>query len=121
MVKKELTSGAEVPEDRSHTNLKPNGQQEDYVVLSPEERAKGFVRPVRRTYLHVGINPIMDGNILVKPGNRGCGTVTTMSISIAETYARDPKFYDGTFCCACGEHRPLNEFYWAGTNEMVGS
>jgi len=30
------------------------GQQKAYVVLSAEERAKGFVRPVRRSYKHVG-------------------------------------------------------------------
>lgn len=30
------------------------GLQNDYVILAPEERAKGFVRPVRRTYVHVG-------------------------------------------------------------------
>src|SRR4051794_38768142 len=52
--KQELVSGAPVPEDRSHTELKSNGQQKDYVVLTPEERAKGFVRPVRQKYQHVG-------------------------------------------------------------------
>lgn len=31
-----------------------NGQHEAYWVLSEEERAKGFVRPVRRSYRHVG-------------------------------------------------------------------
>lgn len=30
------------------------GQHEVYLVLSDEERAKGFVRPVRRAYVHVG-------------------------------------------------------------------
>ena len=28
--------------------------QKAYVVLTEAERAKGFVRPVRRTYVHVG-------------------------------------------------------------------
>jgi hypothetical protein len=78
--------------------------QKGYVVLSAEERAKGFVRPVRRTYLH---------NV--------CGTTTTMGTALAETYARDPKFYDGTFCCHCRGHKPLNEFVWVGTNEQLGS
>lgn len=32
-------------------------QSEVYLVLSEEERAKGFVRPVRRTYIHVGLKP----------------------------------------------------------------
>jgi hypothetical protein len=32
----------------------PTPQAEVYLVLSDEERAKGFVRPVRRSYIHVG-------------------------------------------------------------------
>jgi hypothetical protein len=94
----ELTDGVPVPEDRSHTKLKPNGQQEGYIVLSPEERAKGFVRPVRRTYIH-----------------EACGSTTTMGQSLAETYARDPWFYSGTFCVRCGKHFPVGEvgqFVW---------
>lgn len=52
----------------------------------------------------------------------GCGTVTTMGQSIAETYARDPKFYGGTFCCGCGKHFPVEEFVWTdGSGERVGS
>lgn len=116
-----LTDGSPVPEDHSHTELRPDGQQKGYVVLTDEERAKGFVRPVRRTYIHVGINPTMRGHVLVKTGERGCGTRTSMGLAIAETYAREPKFYSGTFCVTCCEHRPLNEFVWEGTNEQVGS
>lgn len=37
--------------------LGPDGQQRTYLVLSAEERAKGFVRPVRHSYKHVGIRP----------------------------------------------------------------
>ena len=98
-----LADGTQVyPE---HRNIKPEtGQQAGYVVLAEEERAKGFVRPVRDTYTH-----------------NNCGTDTTMSQTIAETYARDPKFYSGTFCCGCRTHRPLGEFVWKGTNEIVGS
>ena len=32
----------------------PDPQCEVYLVLSEEERAKGFVRPVRHSYVHVG-------------------------------------------------------------------
>lgn len=103
--KQQLVSGAPRPADDSHTELKENGQQKDYVVLSPEERAKGFVRPVRRSYIHTV-----------------CGGDTRMSQEIAETYARDPKFYSGTFCCACGKHFPLDQFVWKDApNEQVGS
>lgn len=33
---------------------KPDGQYKDHYVLCENERAKGYVRPVRETYLHVG-------------------------------------------------------------------
>lgn len=82
--------------DRNDPGLKeiqPGGQQAVYLVLSDQERAKGFVRPVRQKYTHVA-----------------CGTVTTMGLAIAETYARDPKFYGGTFCCHCGKHFRLEHF-----------
>lgn len=103
--KQELVSGAPVPEDRGHVELKQNGQQKDYVVLSPEERAKGFVRPVRRSYIH-----------------KVCGNDTRMSQAIAETYARDPYFYSGTFCCACSSHFPLQQFVWKDNpDQQVGS
>lgn len=108
-----LVDGSPVTAD--HRELKENGQQRDYVVLSAEERARGFVRPVRRSYTHVGIDPVMDGCVLIKVGKNGCGCVTTMSLPIAETYARDPKFYSGTFCIGCGKHFPVGEngeFVW---------
>jgi hypothetical protein len=93
------------PETPDHREIDPEtGMQKGYIVLTAEERAKGFVRPVRRTYLH-----------------KVCWTTTTMALSIAETYARDPGFYSGTFCCRCREHRPLTEFVWEGTDEQVGS
>jgi hypothetical protein len=78
--------------------VKHNGQHESYYVLCDSERAKGFVRPVRRTYIH-----------------DKCGTVTTMGQALAETYARDPYFYGATFCCYCGSHFPVGEsgqFHW---------
>ncbi len=103
--RKTLSDGTQIyPE---HRRLKEDGQQEGYVVLAEEERAKGFVRPVRRTYVH-----------------EKCGAATTMSLSIAETYARDPFFYSGTFCVACGTHFPVGAhggFVWAGTSEKVGT
>lgn len=100
-----LTDGSPVTAD--HRELKPNGQQKGYVVLSEVERAKGFVRPVRHSYRHLV-----------------CGVVTTMGTALAETYARDPTFYSGTFCCGCGAHFPVGEdgqFVWSGTDEKVGS
>lgn len=98
-----LTDGSPVTPD--HREINPTtGQQKGYVVLSEAERSKGFVRPVRTSYVH-----------------RKCGTLTTMSRALAETYARDPKFYSGTFCVGCREHFPVAEFVWAGSNEELGS
>jgi len=77
------------------------------VVLSAEERAKGFVRPVRRSYVHTR-----------------CGGVTKMGLALAETYAREPGFYSRTFCAVCRVHFPVGadgEFTWAGTAELVGT
>jgi hypothetical protein len=91
-----LTDGSPVTAD--HREIKANGQQKAYVVLSDAERARGFVRPVRRTYVH-----------------QKCGVATTMGQALAETYARDPEFYSGTFCCGCGSHFPVGEngeFVW---------
>ncbi len=90
-----------------HLEPKANGQQKDYVILTAAERAKGFVEPVRRTYLHLK-----------------CGSTTTMGTALAETYARDPAFYSGTFCCACSNHFPVGEageFVWDGTTQKVGT
>ncbi len=80
------------------------GQHASYWILTKEERAKGFVRPVRLTYKH-----------------ETCGTVTTMSRAIAETYARDPGFYGSTFCVKCRAHFPVAEFTWRDSDEKVGS
>ena len=106
MIDTTLTDGSPVTPD--HRDLNPaTGQQKAYVVLSENERAKGFVRPVRTAYLH-----------------ETCGTVTTMGLALAETYARDPSFYSGTFCVGCRAHFPVGaagEFTWEGTTDKVGT
>ena len=78
----------------------PVRQHSKYLVLSEEERAKGFVRPVYRAYIH---------------HDPECGEVTTMGVTLCETYARNPSFYGATYCCGCGMHRPVGkegEFTW---------
>ena len=153
--------------DRNDPNLHEvgeNGQQKAYLVLSEEERAKGFVRPVRTTYIHRGRKVEKEGTIepledhlndsnrqyydrdkgyvafLKYPEHReplvgkfikqedldafnspknfvgGCGASTRMNTALAETYARDPKFYGATFCVGCGKHLPVNEFVWEEGN-----
>jgi len=98
-----LTDGSPVTDD--HREINPTtGQQKGYVVLCGAERKKGFVRPVRQSYVH-----------------KTCGVTTSMGLALAETYARDPQFYSGTFCVHCRTHFPLDQFVWSGTNEVLGS
>lgn len=91
-----------------HREINPaTGQQKGYVVLAEEEVAKGWVRPLRHSYKHLK-----------------CGTVTTMGQTIAETCARNPFFYSGTFCVSCRAHFPVGEdgeFVWRGTDQKVGT
>jgi hypothetical protein len=99
-----MTDGSPERTDNYREIDPATGQQKGYVALCPTERAKGFVRPVRQVYIHLP-----------------CGTETHMGLALAETYARDPGFYSGTFCCNCRAHFPLDQFIWKGTNEKVGS
>ncbi len=76
-----------------------------YLVLSEQERAKGFIRPLRRSYRHTT-----------------CGAVTTMSQALAETFARQPSFYGATYCVTCQRHAPVSEFVWDDqTGSALGS
>lgn len=181
------------PEEARNSGTRADGQQNKYAVLSDEERAKGFVRPVRRSYKHVGVRPthartralsddeakryeqfgyvayesypcsqIVDANgptpecgypadnerhddqsptfchsYQSRDGSSttgrywtvaqlasGCGTVTTMGEKIAETYARNPNFYSGTFCVGCHTHLPIGEageFVWIDDGTRVGT
>lgn len=136
------------------TSLQSSGQQVDYLVLSDEERSKGFVRPVRKTYLHTGMRPNAETRDLnaeelalyadqkyvryeeypkddstASVGrfwtqaelDSGCGgSQTTMGLELAETYARNPRFYGSTFCCSCRTHFPVAEFKWLD-GQTVGS
>jgi hypothetical protein len=145
----------------------PIEQHEVYLILSDEERAKGFVRPVRTSYRHVG--PAGSRSCAVDCGEectghslrdltdeersqqsygyvkfeeyqgegsvtgrywtqeqldavgKGCGSVTTMGLSLAETYARNPHFYGATYCCFCRKHLAVAEFVWERDGSRVGS
>ena len=155
-----LTTDPKLKEGQQNTT----GQHEIYLVLSKEEIAKGFIRPYRDTYVHVGkklhyhsIDRVFEKpekntlngkyyiailNVMGSEGKiiggsyvteeeldawktkkliGGCNTETKMGSAFAETYARNPKFYQATFCCHCNKHLPVEEFVWAGTKELVGS
>lgn len=157
-----LTTDPTDPRLGHGVDTEPIPQHEVYLVLSEEERAKGFVRPVRTSYQHAGpVGPsgplrdltaeesemfsagkyakfeayssdLQDGvrrstgkfwrqDQLDAVVSGGCGTVTTMGRELAETYAREPKFYGATYCCGCQKHLPVGEFRWENDGEVVGS
>lgn len=66
--------------------------------------ATGYVRPYRDTYAHTT-----------------CGTETNVDANIADTLAREPKFYGRTFCADCDGHFPIGQFRWSQDGEVVGS
>lgn len=49
-----LTTDPKDPKLGHGVDEQPTPQNETYLILSEEERAKGFIRPVRKTYIHVG-------------------------------------------------------------------
>jgi hypothetical protein len=125
----DLTDDPTDPRLTRGVDAAPAPQADAYLVLSDTERAKGFVRPVRRSYVHVGPagheidpdDPRKHGRTLSVLGDLACGRETTMSLEIAETYARDPKFYGATYCVGCQAHLPVAEFVWADGSGTVGS
>ena len=58
------TTGGDSVEHARAAQTNDTGQHESYIVLCPDERAKGFVRPYRDSYRHVGLpraqNPLRD-------------------------------------------------------------
>jgi hypothetical protein len=153
-----LTTDPNHPDLTRGNDTAPVPQAKVYLVLSEEERAKGFVRPYRDAYKHVGLAPKSplrdltpeehqrynversDGYVKFEPNpdypekssivgefwtqakldTRGCGAVTTMGRALSETYARDPKFYGGTYCVKCAMHRPVAEFRWYEMDGTIG-
>jgi hypothetical protein len=109
-----LTSDPKDPRLGRGVDREPQDQHDVYLVLSDEERVKGFVRPLYRAYLH---------------HDPECSGVTTMGQELCETYARDPSFYGATYCAKCRMHRPVGaagEFTWldkdgADTHVLVGT
>lgn len=100
----DLTTDPNDPRLGHGADDKPVPQQKVYLILSEEERKKGFVRPYRDRYLH-----------------QTCGTETRMGRELSETYARNPKFYGATYCVHCEMHRPVSEFVWSVDGQVVGS
>jgi hypothetical protein len=99
-----LTDDPNDPRLTHGVDAAPVPQADAYLVLSEVERAKGFVRPLRRAYKH-----------------EACGTETRMGLALCETYARDPHFYGATYCVGCQKHLAVNEFRWVEDGAVVGS
>ena len=98
MSKTTLTDGSPVTPD--HREIDPKtGMQKAYVVLSEEERKKGFVRPVRRTYVHTK-----------------CGSSTTMGQALAETTRETPTSIQAPFVVLAAATS-----LWARTASSPGS
>jgi hypothetical protein len=154
-----LTNGLTEDQMPDYRETDATGQQKAYVVLTEAERAKGFVRPVRRSYKHVGPSgPKFPTRELTEAEHKrydkygyvkfetypdgsnasgrywtqeqldrigkGCGVITSMGQALAETYARSPGFYGGTFCSNCGIHLPVGkdgEFIWLDDGTRVGT
>jgi hypothetical protein len=101
-----VTSDPTDPRLTHGVDEEPVRQAAVYLVLSEEERAKGFVRPLYPSYIHTV-----------------CGGVTTMARDIAETYSRSPTFYGATYCVHCRKHLPIGpdgDFYWSVNGRSVG-
>lgn len=137
------------------------GQHGNYLVLTEEERLKGFIRPIRDAYKHIGRKIegtfryltldelechkkygfvayvafpeshrpavgqyLTQREVDTRNGDYygGCGNVTTMGRSLAETYARDPGFYGSTYCSICKSHFPVGkngEFVWYPNDDLI--
>lgn len=93
-----LTTDPTDPRLTHGVDAEPVGQAPVYLVLDPVHPDRKLHRPVRTSYRHVR--------------GAACGVVTTMSLGIAETYARDPKFYGATYCTGCRMHLDVVEFDW---------
>ena len=94
----------------------PVEQNQVYLVLSEDERAKGYVRPFRNEYYHVECPLVKNGRIVTEQS-----AATKMGFDLSATYARDPDFYGATYCVHCQMHKPVSEFRWSKDHEVVGS
>lgn len=102
-----LTTDPKDPRLGHGADTKPVPQNEVYLVLSEEERAKGYVRPVRRAYQHVGPpgpeHPLRD--------------LTPEEHELYDQYG----YHQFEAYPQTGEHEPLTGKYWTKEElERVG-
>jgi len=82
--------------DFDYGEKQEDGQFENYPTIDEGE----FVQQVRYSYVH-----------------KQCGEPTIMNSELAESVARDPEYYDKTFCAHCESHFPVDEFRWKEDGE----
>jgi tetratricopeptide (TPR) repeat protein len=87
-----------------HRSRLPDGQQQDYLTLPPEDRADGDLTGIPVAYIH-----------------KSCGVGTRMPDEIVRSYLNNPYLYlaDTTFCVGCGKHVPNAECHWSETGENL--
>jgi len=78
-----------------------DGQYENYPVIE-EGHEPEFKQEPRKSYIH-----------------EKCGVKTTMRGELPESIARDPTWYDKTFCYGCKDHVPVEEVHWEDGNDWV--
>lgn len=105
-----LTEDPNDPRLTHGADSEPVPQADVYLVLSKEDRKKGWVRPLRQSYSHTELG-----------GGKPCRVSTRMGLALCETYAKDPKFYGATYCVGCGMHLPVKCFTWDEDGQLVGS
>lgn len=99
MLEGQVNYGNMAEEEFDYGEKRDDGQFENHPTIDEGE----FKRPIRLEYKH----------------NR-CGGVTRMGRKLAESIARDPDYYDSTFCSKCGDYFPLEEFEWVDDGVTVG-
>lgn len=77
----------------------PDGQHEKHPINVEGD----YIAPIRETYIH-----------------KTCNAATKIGSLIAETYARNPKYYTRTFCAECRDYFPIAEFNWKSDGIELG-
>lgn len=128
-----MTLTSDPADPRLGEDTRAFGQNGVYLVLSPEERAKGFVRPVRHSYRHVGIRPQHELRDLTDEEREryrqfgyvkfeaypGEGSVTGRFWTLAQLSSGCGTVTTMGFCVGCNKHLALEEFAWEPDGESM--
>lgn len=119
-------------EERAHGFVRPFRDSYRHVGERPKHPLRELTADEKARYVRFGYVAFekypesevpVTGRYWTQPqlDAKACGAVTTMDRRIAETYARNPKFYGSTYCCGCGRHLRVSEFAWEPDGSVVGS